>query len=92
MDINILFGNLDAISKVSEVLLLGLTETLRNVTEKQTIGKQLLLLLLLLLFIDICLGLCFLMNARDLKDTYASYCRNLDEALTLLDKVSLFII
>ena len=28
------------------------------------------------------------MNARDLKDTYASYCRNLDEALTLLDKVS----
>ena len=118
MDINILFGNIEAISKVSEVLLVGLQDTLRNATEKQTIGKQILLLfvfvclfvcLLLLLFVCCCLfvclfiyllfiyfylllllftGLCFLMNARDLKDTYASYCRNLDEALTLLDKVS----
>ncbi|KAI6661385.1 hypothetical protein LOD99_9968 [Oopsacas minuta] len=68
MEMNILFGNMEAISKVSEVLLVGLQDTLRNVIEKQTIG------------------LCFLMNARDLKDTYANYCRNLDEALTLLDK------
>ena len=51
MDINILFGNIEAISKVSEVLLVGLQDTLRNATEKQTIGKQILLFVFVCLFI-----------------------------------------
>ncbi|KAI6647395.1 Transposase [Oopsacas minuta] len=38
MEINILFRNMEAISKVSEVLLVGLEDTLRNVIEKQTIA------------------------------------------------------
>ena len=40
MDINIMFGNIETVAKVSEALLVGLQDTLRNVTERQTIGKQ----------------------------------------------------
>ena len=48
MDISILFGNIEAVSKVSEVLLVGLQDTLRNVTEKQTIGKHIFILFAIL--------------------------------------------